>query len=195
MPTSDQTPHRPWTGTPQDRPTDPGPFAIAPVPLELLATPLDYLLAENRRILRFCDTLDMVAADTGRIGRLVAPALIGFARVDLPRHLDDMEKDLLPLVEGALLVGDDAGGVLAQLSREHAVDRREAERLIGALEPLAEGCAPHNEPELCLLAHAVAEAQRRHVAWEEMVLYPLARARLHPGLLRSLSHRLARRRG
>lgn len=98
-----------------------GPFAIPPVQLELLASPLDYLFAESCRILRLCDALDMVAADPGRIGRLAAPALIDFLRADFPRHLDDMEQDLLPVVERALLVGDDADGALAQLSREHAV--------------------------------------------------------------------------
>src|SRR3546814_4276988 len=48
--------------------------------------------------------------------------------------------------------------------------------------------------EVPALAHAFAEAQRRHVAWESAVLYPLARARLHPALLRDLSRRLERRR-
>src|SRR3546814_8004820 len=79
----------------------------------------------------------MVAADPGRVGHLAAPALIDFLRTDFPRHLDDMEQDLLPAVERALLVGDGADGALAQLSREHAVDRRRAQHLITVLEPLS----------------------------------------------------------
>src|SRR3546814_16875701 len=75
----------------------------------------------------------MVAADPGRVGHLAAPALIDFLRTDFPRHLDDMEQDLLPAVERALLVGDGADGALAQLSREHAVDRRRAQHLITVL--------------------------------------------------------------
>src|SRR3546814_4745966 len=94
------------------------PFAIPPVQPDLLASPLYYLFAENCRILRLCDALDMVAVDPGRVGRLAAPALIDFLRADFPRHLDDMEQDLLPVVEKALLIGDDADGALAQLSRE-----------------------------------------------------------------------------
>jgi hemerythrin-like domain-containing protein len=171
-----------------------GPFAIPPVQEELLAAPLDYLFAESCRILRLCDMLDMVAFDPGRVGRLAAPALIDFLRKDFPRHLDDMEQDLLPLVEGALLVGDDADDALAQLSREHAVDRRRAEQLIAALEPLASGRAIESNREVSALAHAFAEAQRRHIAWEGAILYPLARARLRATLLRELADRFKRRR-
>jgi len=171
-----------------------GPFAIPPAQPDLLTSPLEYLFAEGCRILRICDVLDMVAADPSRIGRLAAPALMDFLRLDLPRHLDDMEKDLLPLVEGALLVGDAADGALAQLSREHAVDRKRAEHLITALEPLADGRVLDSERELTVMAQAFAEAQRRHLAWEEAVLYPLARARLRADLLRDLTGRLARRR-
>ena len=171
------------------------PFAIPPVPLELLASPLDYLFAENCRILRLCDALDMVAADPGRIGRLAAPVLIDFLRTDFPRHLDDMEQDLLPAVERALLVGDDAEDALAQLSREHAVDRRRAEHLVTALDSITDDRVTNAERDLPALAHAFAEAQRRHIAWESAVLYPLARVRLQAPLLRELSRRLERRRG
>src|SRR3546814_8046743 len=101
---------------------------------------------------------------------------------------------LLPAVERALLVGDGADGALAQLSREHAVDRRRAQHLITVLEPLSNDRVLDDKGEVPALAHAFAEAQRRHVAWESAVLYPLARARLHPALLRDLSRRLERRR-
>lgn len=172
-----------------------GAFAFPPPQQELLASPLDYLFAESCRIVRFCDALDMAATDPDRIGRLAAPALIDFLRTELPRHFDDMEQDLLPFVEEALLVGDSADGALAQLSREHAADRRAAERLIATLEPLADGRPLDSQRELSALAHAFAEAQRRHIAWENAVLYPLARARLHATRLHDLSHRLERRRG
>lgn len=185
----------PETRVPQTVSAELGPFAIPPVQQELLASPLDYLFAESCRILRFCDMLDMVAVDPGRIGRLAAPSLISFLRTDFLRHLDDMEQDLLPVVERALLVGDDADGALAQLSREHAVDRRRAEHLITALEPLADDRVLNSGREIPAVAHAFAEAQRRHIAWEGAVLYPLARARLHAVLLRELSRRLERRRG
>src|SRR3546814_7459087 len=105
-------------GSPQTAMAELGPFAVLPVQRELLAAPLDYLFAESYRILRFCDMLDMLAVDLGRVGRLAAPALINFLRTDFPRHLDDLEQDLLPLVEGALLVGDDADDALAQLRSE-----------------------------------------------------------------------------
>src|SRR3546814_93554 len=159
-------------------PAEQGPFAIPPVQQELLAAPLDYLFAESCRILRLCDTLDMVAAGPGRVGRLAAPAVIGFLRADFPRHLDDMEKDLLPLVEEALFVGDMADIALAQLSREHAVDRERAKCVIAVLRPLIGGRSPNSEQQVSALTRAFAEAQRRHVAWEEAILYPLARAQI-----------------
>src|SRR3546814_17722621 len=73
---------------------------------------------------------------------------------------------LLPAVERALLVGDGADGALAQLSREHAVDRRRAQHLITVLEPLSNDRVLDDKGEVPALAHAFAEAKRRHVAWE-----------------------------
>src|SRR3546814_12477428 len=100
------------------------PFSIPPVQQELLASPLDYLFAESCRILRLCDTLDLVAAQPVRLGRLAAPALIAFLRTDLPHHFADMEEDLLPPVEGALLVGDHAECSLVPLT--HGATNRPA---------------------------------------------------------------------
>src|SRR3546814_20422066 len=108
----------------------------------------------------------MVAADPGRVGHLAAPALIDFLRTDFPRHLDDMEQDLLPAVERALLVGDGADGALAQLSREHPVDRRRAQHLITVLEPLPNDRVLDDKGAVPALAHAYAQSPRPPVAWE-----------------------------
>src|SRR3546814_21035403 len=81
-----------------------------------------------------------------------------------------------------------------QLSREHAVDRERAKCVIAVLRPLIGGRSPNSEQQVSALTRAFAEAQRRHVAWEEAILYPLARARLNAPSLRDLSRRLARRR-
>src|SRR3546814_19240816 len=113
--------------------------------------------------------LDMAAVDPVRVVSLAAPALINFLRTDFPRHLDDLEQDLLPLIEGALLVGDDADDALAQLSRERAVDRRRAEQLLAALEPLASGQALDREREVSALAPGCAAAHRRTRSEERRV--------------------------
>src|SRR3546814_2124219 len=80
MPEFEENHKPPADRAPQAASAELGPFAIPPVPPELLVSPLDYLYAENCRILRLCDALDMVAADPGRVGHLSAPALIDFLR-------------------------------------------------------------------------------------------------------------------
>src|SRR3546814_1510557 len=92
MPEFEENHKPPADRAPQAASAELGPFAIPPVPLELLVSPLDYLYAENCRILRLCAALDMVAADPGRVGHLAAPALIDFLRTDFPSHLDEMAK-------------------------------------------------------------------------------------------------------
>src|SRR3546814_21200833 len=88
MPKFEENHKPPRDGVPGAASAALGPFAIPPVQPELLASPLDYLFAENCRILRLCDALDMVAVDPGRIGRLAEPELSDFRRADVPRPQD-----------------------------------------------------------------------------------------------------------
>jgi hemerythrin-like domain-containing protein len=82
----------------------------------------------------------------------------------------------------------------AQLRREHTEDERVASLVISGLEQLADGKQPEDEAEFANAAHAFAEAQRRHVAFENSSILPLARTRLTRKDLARLGRRMAARR-
>src|SRR3546814_6690571 len=74
MPEFEENHKPPADRAPQAASAELGPFAIHPVPLELLVSPLDYLNAETCRILRLCDALEMVADDPGSVGQQIGRA-------------------------------------------------------------------------------------------------------------------------
>ena len=91
---------------------------------------------------------------------------------------------------------DELDSVLGALSAEHHDDLHRARTLIVALErALADGRAPGQDRESRLLFTDFALHERRHIALENAVVLPIARLRLTAADLRSLSIRLAARRG
>jgi hemerythrin-like domain-containing protein len=138
--------------------------------------PIERLVADHRRVQQICRLLDALARDIAGASRATAASIADFLRREFPRHAAD-EDDLVRLLEPRLFVGDEVDEALRELSKEHAADGRAAIALADALAAFAEGKAA-DSAALAALAGAFAEAQRRHMAWENLALLPIARARL-----------------
>ena len=82
----------------------------------------------------------------------------------------------------------------AQLRREHVEDECVSSVVIVGLERIAAAGELEDPEEFANAAKAFAEAQRRHVAFENSSILPLARTRLTRQDLRRLSRRMAARR-
>jgi hemerythrin-like domain-containing protein len=157
--------------------------------------PLDALLAEHFRQRAVCDLLDRLAGDlTDARAADLARTVLTYLREQLPLHILDEERDLFQLLRDRTLAADAIENAFAQLRREHAEDERVAALVMAGLERLAGGEQPEDAGEFTNAARAFSDAQRRHVAYENRSILPLARTRLTRKDLARLSRRMAARR-
>ena len=159
------------------------------------AEPLDALLAEHFRQRAMCDLLQKLAEDLSAPRATdLARIILTYLREQLPLHILDEERDLFQLLRDRTLAAEAIEDAFAQLRKEHAEDERVAALVTAGLERLAAGARPEDTEEFAAAARAFAEAQRRHVAYENSSILPLARTRLTRKDLNRLSRRMAARR-
>lgn len=157
--------------------------------------PLDVLLHEHTLQEILCDTLERVADGLpDNVDRSMVTAVLPMLRQDLAIHMCDEEWGLFPLLNKRTEAKDNFAKIWKALSQEHAADWGYAEELIEQLEGLASGKRPDNPDMLGYMLRGFFETQRRHLAWENAVLLPLAHARLHVEDLRELSRIMAENR-
>ena len=169
---------------------------IEAIPENLLREPIDYLSADHFRQKVVCKLLDDIAFDpAGPEAVRLATIVLAYVEQELPKHIADEEEDLFPLLQQRCLAADNAGRLLSVLSEEHRQDSALCEEAREGLRALADGQEPSRGAAFVRAAAAFAETQRRHLAWEDDVLLPLARARLTAADLRQMGRAMARRRG
>lgn len=122
-----------------------------------------------------------------------ARALLDFLTEELPRHVGDEEEDLFRLLEARCPPEDGLPALLDQLSREHELDEDLVDFLVDDLRTLVSGHRLSNPVRLLNNVRAFTETQRRHLAWEEATVLPLAERRLSDDDLAYLGRRMARR--
>ncbi|MFQ6018296.1 MAG: hemerythrin domain-containing protein [Kiloniellaceae bacterium] len=158
--------------------------------------PLELIQSEHRHHLELCDRV-IALADQQRLEAVAegAEMLLGHFIEGLPRHAEDEENDLLPKLKARCRPEDGIDGILSEIEREHAVDTFLAHHVVLDLKVLASGGKLDQPMRLFNNLRAFAEAQRRHLAWENAVVLPLARRRLGPADLEEMGHNMAARRG
>jgi hemerythrin-like domain-containing protein len=173
------------------------PPAFEPLDIRLLARPLDFIAAEHYRLRAALTQLDGLARGGMSDGRRkLAKALLRYFIEDYALHVADEEIDFFPLLRQRC--ADDAAFVasLDTLAGEHRDDVARLAAVVAGLRYLAKaGQRDEASQDFAPGARAYTEALRRHIAWENAVLMPIARARLQPGDLRRLAQRFATRRG
>lgn len=162
----------------------------------LLSDPIDFLLADHYRQRAVLNLIDNLVRDraTGEVRRRIANAVLTFFRVDLARHVEDEERDLLPLLRKRLSRSAELRGVFEQLQAEHEADERSMPLLTKMLSKLAARPGAALSIGFRVTAAGFVQAQRRHLAWENAVVLPLLRKHLKPSDLRELARRMAARR-
>lgn len=169
---------------------------IEPIPENLFRAPIDYLYAEHFRQRIVCDLLDEIAEDPARRDAPRKSAtVLSYLEHDLPHHIADEEKDLLPFLRERCAPADRTERILRLLAEEHGRDQDLTESLRTGLRALAAGKALRSQEAFLKSAAAFAELQRRHLAWEDELILPLARERLTAGDLQTIGRRMAERRG
>ncbi len=162
--------------------------AIAPDPLikqppdpEQFLRPLALMRLEHKRQRQVCDRLEALAEELSTDqASSEAAAILAILTEELPRHAEDEEADLFPLLEGRCLPDDNIADIVAQLRSEHEFDEDLASFIITDLQVIAKEAKLANPVRMLFNARAFAEAQRRHIGWENNVVLPLARKRRRP---------------
>ena len=168
---------------------------IERLPPELVHEPLNWLFAEHYRHRQLCQLIERVGTATVLLGD-EAQEILDFLRHDMPLHVIDAEDDLFPLLRRRCQPADELDAVLGALSAEHRDDLTHAQTLIDRLQKaLMDGRAPGHDLQTRQLFVDFAARERRHIALENAVVLPIARLRLTAADLRSLSIRIAARRG
>lgn len=168
---------------------------ILEIPERHIRQPLEWFTAEHYRHRQFCALMHELA-QAEEFEPIALAALVEFLRHELGRHLVDEEEDLFPLLRRRALPEDDIGQVLGRLTSEHKGDLAHGHALRAHLERcIANHTPPAADPAARLALAAYANQELRHLALENAVVLPLAKLRLTQGDLKSLSRRLAARRG
>ncbi len=174
----------------------PDPLIKQPPDAEQFLRPLALMRLEHKRQRRAWDRLEALAEELSTDQAFnEAAAILAILTEELPRHAEDEEADLFPLLERRCLPNDNIADILAQLRSEHELDEDLASFIVADLEVFAKGARLANPVRMLFNARAFAEAQRRHIGWENNVLLPLARKRLTEADLKELGRNMAARRG
>jgi iron-sulfur cluster repair protein YtfE (RIC family) len=160
-----------------------------------LSQPLEWFAAEHHRHRQFCGLMHELA-ESEAFDAASINSVVEFLRHELGRHLADEEEDLFPLLRKRALPEDHADEVLNRLVGEHRGDLAHGHGVRAHLERcLQTHTAPCRDPAAKLALDAFASQELRHLALENAVVLPLARLRLTARDKKSLSKRLAARRG
>lgn len=166
------------------------------IPETLLREPLEFIYADHYRQRCLCTALDeMMARPDDPTVPECAEAVLAFVEHDMVLHIEDEEESLFPLLGKRALPEDRLEQVLGLLSEEHERDKALAASLCAGLKRVAAGTASPSWDAFWRAATAFSETQRRHLAWENAVVLPLARRRLSVADMVALGRAFAARRG
>lgn len=141
-------------------------------------SPFDVMMSQRMVLLGICAMIDRLPSAGTEMLRRVGPALANYLRHEFPQLSNEEEEGLLPLLKQRMLLGDEMDQAIRQSVEEHRRDVHTAQMLAQECDALGDGLESEEIPAVLAALRAFAEQQRRHVAWEEAIILPLARARL-----------------
>jgi len=176
------------------RPAVPVPV-IDPIDPKQFLEPIDFLLADHYRQRTLCQLLDRLTQEpSGAEARALAEPVRIYLRRDMVWHIADEEIQLFPRMRERAVPGDGTADMLYLLEREHTGDQSLAHTLLEALDCLALGLAPVEPAVFAVRVATFTETQRRHLAWENAMVIPLARRLLTQADKVDLGRKMALRR-
>lgn len=158
-------------------------ISIDPPPSNMASDPLDFLMAEHLRQRQFANLLNFIAE--GVINRRTIAESIKFVENDLAEHILDEEISFFPILRPLCVEADKIEDLLGLLAQEHREDEGESEDILAILRSAGAGSSPSDEDRERL--RLFADRLKRHLALENGVLLPMARARMTPDALDILS--------
>jgi hemerythrin-like domain-containing protein len=149
---------------------------------------LDCIEKEHQAERNLCDMLERIADN------LLEPLDTEMARTGivtlrrcLKRHVVLEEKYLYPVLTKHLCPDDLAENLLEHIRCEHTTDESLAHDTADQLELALERGRVENPEMLGYMLRGFFECRRRHIAWEDAIVLPLARYRLSAKDFRAFS--------
>lgn len=165
----------------------------SPTDPSLLATPLEFLCEDHMRERQVCSVIDSLASSMS-FDQSAARSVLRFVNEELNLHMRDEAENLFPLLARRCLAEDRIGLAIARI----CTDLDQATRLLPGLRAALVRCLDTGS-ELATedrqLLTRFAGHVRHHLAAENAILLPIARARLTRRDLQTLSRQMRTRRG
>jgi len=158
--------------------------------------PVEFIHREHNRQIVILGAIERLAdAPTAPDTRETAAYALDYLERELPLHVEDEERHLFPRLAARVSADDGFEGILAALRDEYEADDAYCRALMVDLHRLAEGRPLDDLVAFNHQARAFVGFQRRHLAWENSVLLPLARRRLNAHDTAEHGRAMAARRG
>ncbi len=160
------------------------------------AYPIEFMLADHdHQRVQFALLERLADHPDAKDARTNATEILAFLETKLPLHVQDEERDFFPLLRRRCEADDEFEVLLDLLQNEHAVNQEYYRNVLAPLRMIATGNKPPDLEAFCHWARAFSIFERRHLAWENGTIIPLARKRLNAEDLRGLGRNMAERRG
>lgn len=166
---------------------------LGPTSTALLDRPLDFIVEDHDRVRNMCALIEYIV-DRPKTHPEIIAQVAAFVRAELPLLITDEEEDLLPMMQRRCAPEDDIDRLQKRLDAEHDTAMYLLPDALETLDALWDGRAGVPEASLHLLRNFAAHLHR-HLIFENAILIPLARARLTPDDISTLSLRMRARRG
>lgn len=141
--------------------------------------PLDVIAHTHALLLEDCDALEQIADGLpNTVDRRLCAEIASHLQYELPRHHQDEEAGLFPLLKLRSLPGEGLAAILDRLVSEHMADSDFAAEVAEALELMARGAKVTNPGMTGYMLRGFFERYRRHLHWENTLVLPVARLRL-----------------
>ncbi|MCR9256781.1 MAG: hemerythrin domain-containing protein [Alphaproteobacteria bacterium] len=147
--------------------------------VSILGDPIALIRQDHIRQLEICADLESIADSLPHdVDKTLCERLSALLPVSLKLHHKDEERALLPILRQIPQIAETVKTVQDRLEEEHTTDEDFADELAAALADVADLGWPENPEMLGYMLRGYFESHRRHIAWEEAVLLPLADAHL-----------------
>lgn len=139
---------------------------------------LHWITREHHAERRLCDMLEQIADGLpGPLDSALTDVAVTSLRSCIKRHLALEEQYLYPLLRERAEPEDLVDDLLTHISTEHIADESLAHETADQLEALERG-RHENAEMLGYMLRCLFVCRRRHIAWEDAVILPLAARRL-----------------
>lgn len=140
------------------------------------------LIAEEHALQReLCDVLEAIADGLpSRFDKALAVIAVSLLEGSVPAHMQLEEEALFPLLRERVERDDPLHAALQCLEEEHDRDGAALLEMTDALKTAINAPVVSNADMLGYMLRGYFESQRRHIAWEDRVVLPAARAALKP---------------